>query len=350
MSLTSSHQTPSRFADWPDDPASRLAIWLDQRLPLPQMLRALAEEQGGRAAAGLGLMADRVEAGDDLKQAFAAAQDKLPRRLRRQLAVAAESDDLRTALPAATAANASSAGLTLETLAILAYPAIFLAAVLLVFSLFSYVVFPEFCAIFNDFGLDLPVMTVVLLNAGAALPGIVLTLFVLIVAALILSRIPGVGRWVHWLATAAPLVGRLWVSFGHQSFSQLLSAYTAAGMQAPQALRAAAAGLADRNLAHATRLVARRCEAGESIAQAMAASRHFERSLTALVHWGEKNGQLPAALTEASQTYWIQTRHLVQLVQRVVPPLTFALVIGAVFFSVLALFLPLVSLVQNLSG
>ena len=81
----------------------------------------------------------------------------------------------------------------------------------------------------------------------------------------------------------------------------------------------------------------------------MAASRHFERSLTSLIHWGEENSELPAALTEATQAYWIQTRHLLTLIQRVVPPLTFALVIGVVFVSVLSLFLPLFSLITNLS-
>lgn len=334
---------------WSDDPAARMALWMDQRLPLPQMLRALAEDHGGRAAPGLRAMADRAEAGDDLAEAFRATSGQLPRELRRQLAVAAESGNLRTAIPAAAGARVTGRGLATEGLAILGYPAAVAVAVALILLLFSLFLIPQFESIFSDFGLDLPALTEVVIAGSRVLPVALAVTACLLVAAAVLWRVPVVDRWLHWLATAVPLFGRLWSCFGHQSFSQLLAAYTAAGMQGADALRAAAAGLSDQNLAHAARTVAARCEAGAGMGEAMAHSRHFERSLSSLVQWGEQHGDLPAALAEAAAGYQSQMQNLLTLVRRVTPPALFTVVAGTVLVMVVSLFLPLVSLIQNLA-
>lgn len=344
------YQTLAPPARWADDPLGRMSVWQDSGAPLPLMLRALGEEYGGRAAPALQQMASRVEAGDDLSQAFQSAGAMLPRRLRAQLETAAASGNLRTALPALASQRAETLSLSREATAILCYPLLVVLAALGLMLFLSLFVVPQFAMVFSDFGLNLPFATTAFLTLAEGIPlfvaGLLLALGML---ALGLAFAP-TRRLLHWLATSLPLFGQLWTCHGHYCLANLLSAYTASGMNGPAALRTAADGLVDQHLSEVARRAAARCDQGQSLADSLAQTKHIERSLTALVRWGEAEGDLPAALAEAAKIYRVQTRQRVALVRRVMPPVLLIGVVLFVGYMCIALFLPLVSLIQNLSG
>jgi type II secretory pathway component PulF len=346
---TSQPETLDPAHRWGDDPLGRLSVWVDARLPAPQMLRALAEEYGGRAAPALEKMADRVEAGDDLRQAYEATRGLLPRRLAKQLTGIATSEDLAAVLPALAAQREETRRFSRQAMVILAYPVLVAVAAFLILLLFATLIVPQFASIYNDFGLQLPAITSLFVQLAPYIPWIGAAVGALAAIVFAMQAFEPTARLVHWLATGLPILGRLWVAHGHYSFSQLMATFTAAGMRAPAALRAAAAGLTDRNLAHAAAGAAARCESGQAISAALGASRHFERSLTALVGWGESHNSLPTAFTEASTAYRIQSQHLLTLVRRVVPSVLFVTVIFIVAILIVALFVPMVSMIQNLT-
>ncbi|MCA9240224.1 MAG: type II secretion system F family protein [Planctomycetales bacterium] len=344
------YETPTEPASWADDPLGRMSVWQEAGAPLPQMLRALAEEYGGRAAPGLEEMARRVEARDDLSQAFQAARPQLPGRLRAQLQTAAASGELRTALPALASQRAETQSLTREATAILCYPLLVVFAAFCLTLFLSVFVVPQFASVFSDFGLDLPFATIAFLKLADGIPLVLAGLLVVAAVVAVSMLLAPTRRWFHWFATSLPLFGRLWTCHSHYCLANLLSAYTASGMNGPAALRTSADGLVDQHLAAVARRAATRCDQGQSMAQSLAHTKHIERSLTALVRWGEAVGDLPAALAEAARNYRILTRQRVSLVRRVMPPVLLILVVLFVGFMCLALFLPLVSLVSNLSG
>lgn len=333
-----------------NEPLAWLALWSDARLPAPAMLRTLADEHGGRAAIGLRKMAERVEAGDSLSDAFGASKAAFPAGLRRELTAADQCGCLRTALPALAARRDATGRMSQQVLAILAYPALVLVALLGLAALFSLLLIPQFEQIFNDFELQLPAITHAVVAMSSLAPWLIGGVLVAIAFSVVLFFLPVTAPWAHAVTAALPLFGRMWICQGHFGFSHLMASYTATGMQVGDALRATAAGVPDRNLALTAERVAGQCEAGQSLGNAMNASRAFERPLSALVAWGEQHGELPAAFVEASQGYQRQAELSLQLLRRVVPPLLLVAVILLVATVVIAIFLPLVGLIQNLSG
>lgn len=341
--------TPPDRVPWSDDPVGRLAVWTDARLPAPQMLRAMAEEYGGRSARALRKMADRVESGESLQQAFAQTRQWFPRRMRGQLESVATTNNLRLSLAALAACRESSLRVAHSALATLAYPLLVLATIWAVAVLFAVMVMPAFRSIFEDFQLELPVFTQVVLSVAVWAPAFGALVVGGLVVVLLLSTIPRVSAWVHWFVRGLPLVGRVWQCQGHHRLSQLMTAYTAAGLSAADALAATAAGLHDQSLAHSTRRAGRLCREGQSMGQALSDSRSFERSLTTLVRWGERNNAAPEAFAEAARSYQLQSEQLLMLLRRTAPPLVLVAATLFVVIVMMALLLPLFSLITGLT-
>jgi type IV pilus assembly protein PilC len=68
-----------------------------------------------------------------------------------------------------------------------------------------------------------------------------------------------------------------------------------------------------------------------------------------LIRWGETTGELPEALRISCEMFLQRVRTRSLLLRSVSPPLVFILVGLAIGFMVIALFMPLVSLIQGLS-
>jgi type II secretory pathway component PulF len=77
---------------------------------------------------------------------------------------------------------------------------------------------------------------------------------------------------------------------------------------------------------------------------------HFDRTLTSLVAWGEAHSKLPLALREAAATYLAQMSLYLHFLERVVPPVMLILVATVLVFTVAAFMLPLVELINGLTG
>ena len=117
----------------------------------------------------------------------------------------------------------------------------------------------------------------------------------------------------------------------------------------PSAVAHTAQVLSDRNLARACARVSSRVEAGQTLASSLDQSIHFDRSLVALIGWGEKHGALIEALGVASDLFDDHVEQQASLVRRVLPPLTLVTVATLMFFVVVGLMIPMTTLIENLS-
>jgi type II secretory pathway component PulF len=107
--------------------------------------------------------------------------------------------------------------------------------------------------------------------------------------------------------------------------------------------------ISDRNVGWACRRVAQRLEAGNTLGDCLSRSIHFDRSLVALVAWGEQYGLLPEALGVAAHVFDDQIDQYTSLLRRILPPVTLVAVAAIMFFVVIGLMIPLVKLVEGLS-
>jgi type IV pilus assembly protein PilC len=158
------------------------------------------------------------------------------------------------------------------------------------------------------------------------------------------------GRWLfHRVRAAVPLLGPIWTYAGQREFAASLASFIKLRVPLGDAVTYTGNTIGDRNVGRACRRVTRRLEIGETLGQSLGESLHFDRALVALVAWGEKQGLLPEALAMATHVFDDRVEQYATLLRRVLPPLTFVVVVTVMFFVIVALFVPLVTLIEALS-
>jgi type II secretory pathway component PulF len=105
----------------------------------------------------------------------------------------------------------------------------------------------------------------------------------------------------------------------------------------------------DRNMGGACRRARDRLEGGQSLSASLAQSIHFDRSLVALVEWGERHGILTEALGIAAEVFGDRIEQRARLIQRLLPPVTLIVVASLAVFTIIGLMLPLIGLIAGLS-
>ena len=83
--------------------------------------------------------------------------------------------------------------------------------------------------------------------------------------------------------------------------------------------------------------------------QALAEAR-FPDSLTALVAWGQQKTCLAEAFRAAAEAFEARTNSQSALLNMLVLPVIYMIIVTFVGFMILALIMPLISLISNLSG
>jgi type IV pilus assembly protein PilC len=320
--------------------------------PLNEVFRALADDLGhGRLARTSRKLADELDRGVDLTTAMRAVDASRSRGpLYRALVASAETGETAAILEGFAQHQAASRRLRRQVRSALLYPivvALLLAAVLMLLMFF---VAPEFGTLYSDFGLDLPAMTSFVIEASQIAPWAILAMLCVLPAYFLLWLLPGGRRLAHWLRTGTPVLGRIWMWSAQHEFASIFGALIGRQVMLDDALLCTAEALRDRNLARATRIVARKCEAGDSLSQAMGESLHFDRGLTGLAAWGEAHNALPEAMRQAVASFEKEIELQVIMLRRILPPILFIAVAIIVFTFVVTLTIPLVDLINNLSG
>jgi len=319
-------------------------------LPIDLMLAALAEGAPERSVRnGAAAILAKLEAGVPLDSAVRELAPSLPATLRQLLtgpnAESPTNDLLNVYFEMQQSLRTSRTAVWQAAF----YPLSLLVALLMLACLFSSWILPQFESMFNDFELELPVMTQWTLQAA---PGFATMAIAVLVVLLVLAwgpRLVGLGWFSHRVRAALPGVGRLWVCAGQQQFAELLGAQVARHIPLPAAMSNTAELLPDRNVGRAVRLAQPLVEHGVPLSSALAGSLHFTPESIALVHWGEQSGELAAALRLAADHHAAEFERRSTQITRYMPPLTILLVGALILVAVISLFVPLVKLVEALS-
>ncbi len=322
---------------------------VDRRTALPEVFRALADHiSDSRLQLVAQQITERLEAGADLPAALASVQQTIPVHLRQALTIGATSGNLAAVLKGLAESELNRREMRRGLWAVLAYPLLVVVLLGLLLAYVFIVLCPMFQEIFDDFDLDLPQITVMFMAVYKSLPWIVGGMILLGLALVSFAGIPS--RFVHWIRTTLPLFGRAWQWSGHHEFASLLATLTAEHVPLVDALDCTIQSLRDRNLARAAGIARDKCAQGKTLSQSLCESIHFDRTLTSLVAWGETHDTLPAALSEAAATYVQQMSLYTQFLERIVPPILLIAVAVVLLFSTMAFFVPLIDLINGLTG
>lgn len=239
--------------------------------------------------------------------------------------------------------------------AAMTYPIIIMAVAVSIMAGLMVFVVPRFENIFTGVlkGAPLPALTQAVLRASRQVQEHGLAAVVAI-AALIAA-----GRWLRRTETGAregdrlllrlPGFGGLILKAAIARFSRTLGTMLTSGVPILAALQLTRDTCGNRLLADAISTVHRCVREGEGVAQPLAATGVFPPMVTGMVEVGEETGTLPDMLTRIADLYEDEVDTAVASLTSLIEPLMIVLMAVIVGVIVIALFLPIVRIIQLMS-
>lgn len=330
--------------------ANELSGLVRSGLPLSGGLRSLADELGpGRTTGVLRQLADYVDAGQPLESALGLIGGRLPSHLRGLVAAGVASGRLSEVLESYVDLRRDQAELRRRMWLAVAYPLLLLALLTAIFVLCGSFIIPIFSSIYRDFGANLPPMTKMIFSFSG--PGMLYVLAPLAaVVGLFLFTIVGPSPyWMKLCIYEIPIFGPFWRWSRLLPCARLLAMLVDHGTPLPEALRLMGDGLADRQLAARCAAAAGQIEAGRTLGESLVGTGVFPLSAMPLLDWGARFGSLPTAIQFIGDSFESRTRLQVDMAQMITVP--GVLMVGVmVAIMILGLFLPLINLIEHLSG
>lgn len=216
------------------------------------------------------------------------------------------------------------------------------------------VVVPKFEQIFSGLlkGQPLPALTRMVLNASSFVQHNIVITVIIAVAVYVLFKmgrrtLVG-GRAADWLLIKTPGLGDLFLKAAIARFTRTFGTLLASGVQILPALLITRDTSGNVHVANAINHVHDRVKEGDSVARPLQATAIFPGMVTSMIEVGEETGALPDMLARIADTYDEEVDNAVNGLTSIIEPLMIvflALLVGTI---VIALFLPIVSIIQHL--
>ncbi len=235
------------------------------------------------------------------------------------------------------------------------YPVIIMMVAVGIVSALMVFVIPKFEDIFANMlkGQALPGLTQAVLavsnfmkNNMLATIGIVVVAYFLLKAAI--KTKPG-ARIYDKLAITLPGLGDLVLKAAISRFTRTLGTLIASGVPILQAILITRDTSGNIHVAEALNLVHDRVKEGEGVARPLESTKVFPGMVTSMIEVGEETGSLPEMLGRIADTYDDEVDNAVSGLTSILEPIMIVLMAVMVGTIVIALFLPIIKIIQTLS-
>jgi type II secretory pathway component PulF len=354
MSLSSllSIEPPGKLsAEESSELATQVAQLAKSGLPLDGGLRALAEEMPNRRSArALRRVAAQPSLGATLDTAILTEGKRLPPHLRGLIVAGVRSGRLPEVLEEFVTVARSQRELRRKAILSIAYPALLLAIMTLLWVFFDTCLLGQFVDVFEGFMSKLPTLTEFVFVAARPITWIMTVLTFAVLGTMLLGSGITLGMWGSRIARLIPIAGTIlrWGSLAQ--LCRVLALLLEQQVPLPQAMRFAAGSLRDRFLAESCCRVANGVETGLPLESCLESnSPQFPPSMTVMIAWGAQSGTLNEAFRASADVFDARARSQSVLLQTILPPLAYLVIVGMASLLIVALLMPLMSLFQNLS-
>src|SRR5438105_2869934 len=238
--------------------------------------------------------------------------------------------------------------------AAMVYPLIVMTMACAIMGFLLVFIVPKFEAIFHDMLGDrpLPAITIFVITVSRFIQEHWLVIIALIIAAIagykFANRTPRGRSTIDGAKLRFPLFGDIIRKTAISRFSRTLGTLVTSGVPILQALNITRETAGNMVIARAIGQVHEAVKEGESIVQPLEASGAFPPMVVSMIDVGEETGQLPEMLLKIADVYDDEVDNSVAAMTAALEPLMIvflALVVGTI---VVALFLPLISIIQGL--
>jgi type IV pilus assembly protein PilC len=335
----------------------QLSTLQDAGLPILRSLQILEQQQKpGLLKAIIGGVADEVEGGGTLSDAMS----KYPKafdKLYVNMINAGEAGGVLDLILARLADFMEKAAkLKKKVIGAMIYPAVVISIAVGIVSMIMIFVIPKFEEIFRDFGTKLPTVTVVLLKISRWFANdygwAYIIAFPFIWWMLIrLAKMSQGGRYaVDAVKLKIPILGGILSKTAIARFTRTLGTLISAGVPILDALNITKETCGNEVYARAIGKVHDAIREGESMADPLRATKVCDAIVVNMVDVGEETGDLDKMLMKIADNYDNDVDVLVSSLISILEPLMVVILGVIVGFIVIALFAPMITLIQTVSG
>jgi len=335
----------------------QLATLISAGLPLLRSLKTLAKQEKNPALRTImGSLAESVEGGTTFSEALA-QHPKAFNKLYVNMVKAGELGGVLEVVLSRLAEFAEkSQRIRGKVTSAMVYPIVVLVIAVLIVGFLMLFIVPKFEAIFQDMlgGRPLPAITAAVIGASRFIQGNFLPLaggLVLVGLGLRFStRLPGFAPALDRAKLKLPLFGDLLTKTAVARFSRTLGTLVSSGVPILQALQITRDTAGNERVSQAIDQIHDNVKEGESMVTPMEASQIFPPMVVSMVQVGEETGQLPEMLTKVADVFEDEVDTAVAGLTSLLEPIMIvmlALIVGTI---VIALFLPLITIIQDLTA
>jgi len=333
----------------------QLATLVDSGLPLLRGLRVLEkQERNGALKKILGELAMAIEGGSTFSEALA-QHPKVFNRLFVNMVKAGELGGvLEVVLKRLAEFSEKAQKIRAKVKAALFYPVAVLIVAVGILTLLMVMVVPKFKEVFAGMGVKMPGFTLFVLACSDAIRfhiiptlGIVAVFVVLFLLAIKTK----VGRLL-WdkFKLKMPVMGPVISKVAIARFTRTLGTLVSSGVPILQSLTIVKETAGNVVISNAISGVHESVKEGETITAPLEASGVFPPMVVSMVDVGEQTGALPEMLLRISDNYDEEVDNAVASMTSLLEPIMIVFLAVVVGSIVIAMFLPLIAMITNLSG
>ncbi|MCL5104160.1 MAG: type II secretion system F family protein [Armatimonadetes bacterium] len=216
-------------------------------------------------------------------------------------------------------------------------------------------ILPKFMVMFKDLGIqDLPLMTAIVKGTSDFMLAkwyvMILGFVGFIVALRLLGKTKMGRRSLDIVKLKAPVFGKLNHKVALARFARTLATLLSSGVAILQAMETVAGTVSNDVISDAILEARARIREGDRIAEPLAKSNLFPPMVVQMISIGEESGSLDPMLSKVADFYEDEVESALSSLTAAIEPVLIVVLGVIVGFIVISLFLPLIAVIQNLSG
>ncbi|MGC4031293.1 MAG: type II secretion system F family protein [Tepidisphaeraceae bacterium] len=335
----------------------QLSTLQDAGLPILRSLQILESQQKpGLFRAVVGGVADEVEGGGSLSEAMANYPKAFDKLYVNMIHAGELGGVLDIILNRLADFMEKAAKLKKKVIGAMIYPAVVITIAVAIVTMIMIFVIPKFAQIFSDFKLKLPAITQVLIDFShwmAVDYGWAYIIFSPIAFTILwrVTRMSDAGRYyTDVMLIHIPIIGQIISKSCIARFTRTLGTLISAGVPILDAINITRETSGNEVYARALTKVHDAIREGESMADPLRATKVVDAIVVNMVDVGEETGDLDKMLVKVADNYDSDVDVLVGSLISILEPVMVVVLGTIVGFIVIALFMPMISLIQGMTG
>ena len=333
----------------------QLSTLQDAGLPILRSLKILEGQcKPGVLKNALDDVVEDIESGQTLSEAFSKHPKAFDRLYCNMIKAGEAGGALEAILQRLADFKEKSQSLKRKIKGAMVYPIVVILVACIIVGFILYFIIPKFEAIFKDFGVPLPRMTVMLIETSHFLIRyfyiVFLTPFLIWIFIKLLYRNKTGAYVCDRILLMIPVMGNIAEKSTVARTMRTLGTLVQSGVPILESLNIVKETAGNAVFERAFTRIYESIREGETIAQPLREARIVDDIVVNMIDVGEETGELDSMLNKIADNYDEEVEVAVESLVSLLEPIMIVVLGGIVGFIVIALFMPLITLITKLSG